>query len=129
MVFCCRGESVVVIQRVPGHLAENVYGRHVYSNPLDPSICPILSLGLKLLSTPFIDADDDGCASGAVRKVLVFDDNYSETRFCQWLTELVAARNYFRRAAGLEPERIRIAIFSEGCVYILCVIPVWATTT
>ena len=63
---------------------DNVYTRHVYANPHDPLICPILHFGVKLLSTPYVE----GCSSGGggIDGVKVFEGETSETRFCQWLS-------------------------------------------
>ena len=89
---------------------DNVYTRHVYANPLDPLICPILHFGLKLLSTPFVD----GCSSGGrgeVDGVKVFEGDSSETRFCQWLVGILGEPDMQR---GTDGKNIGTHSFRKG---------------
>jgi len=55
---------------------EQAYPKHVYANPLDPAIRPILAMGVLLLTSPYRSSDG---------KPQVFLGNDSEKRFSRWL--------------------------------------------
>ena len=38
------------------HQGKRIIGRHIYANPLQPAVCPILSLGLYFCAYPEVDA-------------------------------------------------------------------------
>jgi len=57
-------------------VGDKIVDRHVFANPLNPSICPILSLGLLLFCKPFRE-------EGGQQQV--FEGNRSECRFSEIL--------------------------------------------
>ena len=61
---------------------QNAYGRHVYANPDDPSICPILALATMVL-----------CRGHRVQGGLqqLFEGNHSEKRFSMILNSVVGS--------------------------------------
>lgn len=78
------GDALIV--NVPGHKGDQEgakdYGRHVYANPLEPSICPILSLAVMIFSSTFRTGD---------KRQQLFEGNHSESRFSAILRVIVDA--------------------------------------
>lgn len=66
----------------------NVVPRHVFANPIDPLICPVLALGLKLIH-------ESDIVEGVPSKI--FYGSCGEHRFSQWLK---------RRMEEMTPEEI-----------------------
>jgi hypothetical protein len=58
---------------------ENHYPKHVYANPCEPSLCPILHLGIKIVSS-VKTRKDSNC---------VFEGNEPENKFSKWLQKLM----------------------------------------
>ena len=56
----------------------NIVPRHVYANPLNPLICPVLALGVQLCSVSFLSYD---------RQDKVFNVKSPETSFSRWLSK------------------------------------------
>jgi hypothetical protein len=52
--------------------------KHVFANPLDPLVCPILHLGMKIICTPKLDKN----------KNTVFEGNDPAGKFSAWLQKL-----------------------------------------
>lgn len=129
------GDSLVVTLPKTKNNQEgvDVYPKHVYANVLDPIICPVLALGIKLLSTPFVD---DGTA--ASEHIMVFNGYNSETRFdcfagrpavrcvqltstcqldryCQWLSNLLCELSDEEQLQlGVDPKEFGSHSFRKG---------------
>jgi hypothetical protein len=77
------GEDCIVIT-VPKQKGDQdghaVYAKHLYANPLDPTICPILAHGVHLLCCPFRSTN---------AKPQVYLGQESERRFSRWLQTLI----------------------------------------
>jgi hypothetical protein len=102
-----------------------VYPKHVYANPYDPVICPMLSLGIKLLSTPYVvhsdeeDGDGEEANSGSC-DINVFPGKNSETRYCQWLTKCICELTEEEKVElGVNPDEFGSHSFRKG-VCTLC---------
>lgn len=61
------------------------YARHVYANPLEPAICPILSLAVMIFSSSFRSGD---------KRQQVFEGTKSESRFSSILRVIVDGLSY-----------------------------------
>jgi hypothetical protein len=58
----------------------NCYPKHVYANPVNPIVCPVLSMAILLFSSGW---RRDGA------KHMLFTGNATESRFGKWLRELM----------------------------------------
>ncbi len=70
--------KIVFVQMKNDQLGDRAYPRHIYANPIEPHICPILGMGLYFLTLSFID--QDGYA--------LFDGNKQYNRFRERLVEI-----------------------------------------
>lgn len=81
------GDALTV--NVPGHKGDKEgakdYARHVYANPLEPAICPILSLAVMIFSSSFRSGD---------KRQQVFEGTKSESRFSSILRVVVDALTF-----------------------------------
>ena len=62
---------------------ENVVPRHIFANPYQPSICPILAMGIKLLT------DSHTKSSPAI----LFPGGSTNKNYCAWLYKLIKSPN------------------------------------
>lgn len=108
-------EDALVIT-VPRHKGDqdgkNCGPKHVYANPLEPHICPILALAIYAFGTAFR-------RPGA--KALVFGDT-AEKRFSQWLVgimvehkEELQRRGHNVKDLGTHSLRKGVATYISGC--------------
>ena len=47
--------SITLPSHKGDHQGKRIVGRHIYANPLQPAVCPILSLGLYFCAYPEVD--------------------------------------------------------------------------
>ena len=70
------GDALVV--ELPKHKGDQEgdtkYPRHVYANPLDPLICPVLNLGLNIIYIPKLDHGNNYMLGGNSVKIISLND-------------------------------------------------------
>ena len=80
-----RWHNDALVCTLPKHkgdqVGDKIVDRHVFANPLNPVICPILSLGVLLFCKPFRE-------HGGLQQV--FEGNRSECRFSEILSCILA---------------------------------------
>lgn len=98
------GDALVVdlSKQKADQTGEKITPKHVYANPHQPEICPILSLGLHVFSTSFRSEDDTGNAQ-------LFMGNFYDV-FQSWLPIGVASLMQH----GLKPEDFGTHSFRKG---------------
>jgi hypothetical protein len=84
--------------------AKNMHPRHIYANPVNPSICPILSLALLVFCKPF-------SYSGSSRQV--FGES-GQSRFSEWLGKIAQTCQEAIVAMGLILTDIGTHSFRKG---------------
>ena len=90
-------ESDALMVTVPKHKGDqegaNVFPRHVYANPSDPAICPVLALAvLVFVRVLRFDPNSSSTSSqAALPNYRLFDGDNSETRFSEIFKKVIAA--------------------------------------
>jgi hypothetical protein len=59
-----------------------VFPKHVYANPFDPIVCPVLAVGIKLFCSVHI-------AGISPNTLNVFPGSHEESRYSEWLQTLL----------------------------------------
>ena len=102
--------------------AKNMHPRHVYANPLNPTICPVLSLALLVFCKPF-------AFEGTSR--LVFGES-GQSRFSEWLGkvantchEAIVAMGLILSEIGTHSFRKGVATFLSSCPSGPTAISIW----
>jgi hypothetical protein len=90
-------ESDALLVTIPKHKGDqegsNVFPRHLYANPSDPFICPVLSLAV-LVFVRVLRFDPVGSSSSsqaALPNYRLFDGDNSETRFSDIFKKVITA--------------------------------------
>ena len=102
-------ESDALLISTPKHKGDqegnNCYPKHVYANPDNPFICPVLSMAIHFFSGGWR-------REGA--KQLLFQGTASESRFGKWLRELVSEFKDHLEVIGLLSFEIGTHSFRKG---------------
>lgn len=79
-------QNDALIISIPKHKGDqegaHVYGKHVYANPTNPAVCPILALGIYVLCNSFR-------APNCMQSVFEGNEDTNENRFSKWLQNMV----------------------------------------
>lgn len=85
------------------------YQRHVFANPFEPAICPILSLAIWVFIAPaFV-----GRAAEDAQNPLLFGKLNVEDNFSKWLTRLVKNENIAERLTEIGMDSSKIGTHSN----------------
>jgi hypothetical protein len=101
------GDALVI--ELPRHKGDqegaSVYPKHVFANALDPLICPILHLGIKLCCSNKLD----------LNKNCVFEGSKVENKFSKWLMSLLnnLSESEFM-VLGFSPNELGTHSFRKG---------------
>jgi hypothetical protein len=102
------GDSMVIV--FPSHKGDkegNVsLPKHVFANPLDPALCPILWLAVYVFTTGFRRTDAKPLVFGAV--------DSTESRFSKWLKSICGEHTAALLAMGLLILEIGTHSFRKG---------------
>ena len=88
---------------------EEAVKRHVYANPLQPSICPVLALSVYLATVPC------GNTNG---KLFAGANQYQ--RFRKFLMDLVKEHSAEIRLMGIDPDDIGVHSIRKGAATYIC---------
>lgn len=91
---------------------ENVVPRHLYANPFEPSICPVLAMGIKLLSESHTKPSP----------AMLFPGGSANKNFCTWLYQLIKnpQSGFDLSNLGSNPDDIGTHSIRKGAATYVC---------
>ena len=105
-----KGDAITILFSVTktNQSGDNIHPRHVYANPLKPEICPVLALGVYLLTTNFSKSKH------------LFEGNSQYTRFSDGFRKFLRKNAEFFAQWGNSVDELGTHSFRKGAATFAC---------